>query len=167
MRAGLRTGQLGDDVGDRTCTGDPRHGLGHGRHLVVPGRRLVTAGMTMHTKYADWILQEYSWRDRPAATLRPMRALVLTGPGRAEISDVPPPTAGPGDVVVEVARVGLCGTDQELFAGTMPYLASGRASYPLRPGHEWSGVVREIGEGVSAAWLDARVTGDTMLACGR
>src|SRR4051794_11994865 len=96
-----------------------------------------------------------------------MRALVLTGPGRAEISDVPPPTAGPGDVVVEVARVGVCGTDQELFAGTMPYLASGRASYPLRPGHEWSGVVREIGEGVSAAWLDARVTGDTMLACGR
>jgi 2-desacetyl-2-hydroxyethyl bacteriochlorophyllide A dehydrogenase len=95
-----------------------------------------------------------------------MRALVLTGPGRAEVQDVAVPRAGPGDVVVEVHRVGLCGTDRELFTGEMAYLASGRSWYPLQPGHEWSGVVREIGDGVDAGWLDARVTGDTMLACG-
>ncbi len=95
-----------------------------------------------------------------------MRALVLVSPGRAEIQDVPVPIAGPGDVVTDVARVGLCGTDREFFAGTMAYLHSGRAAYPLRPGHEWAGVVREIGDGVDASWLGARVTGDTMLACG-
>jgi 2-desacetyl-2-hydroxyethyl bacteriochlorophyllide A dehydrogenase len=95
-----------------------------------------------------------------------MRALVLTGPGRAEVQEVETPRAGPGEVVVEVHRVGLCGTDRELFTGEMAYLASGRASYPLRPGHEWSGVVRAVGDGVEPDWLGVRVTGDTMLACG-
>jgi threonine dehydrogenase-like Zn-dependent dehydrogenase len=49
----------------------------------------------------------------------------------------------------------------------MAYFASGRANYPMRPGHEWCGVVREVGSDVDRAWLGARVTGDTMLACGR
>ena len=96
-----------------------------------------------------------------------MRALVLTGPGQAEVREVHPPIAQPGGVVVDVRRVGVCGTDQELFAGDMPYFKTGRASYPLRPGHEWCGVVAEVGDGVDAAWLGARVMGDTMLACGQ
>jgi 2-desacetyl-2-hydroxyethyl bacteriochlorophyllide A dehydrogenase len=96
-----------------------------------------------------------------------MRAFVLTGPGRAEVQVIEAPHAGPGEVVVEVRRVGLCGTDRELFTGEMAYFASGRASYPLRPGHEWAGVVREIGDGVAPGWLGSRVTGDTMIACGR
>ena len=99
--------------------------------------------------------------------MRTMRALVLTGPGLARIQDVDVPTPGPGDAVVAVHLVGVCGTDLELASGDMAYLASGRTSYPLRPGHEWSGVVRAIGEGVDPAWVGRRVTGDTMLACGR
>ncbi len=77
------------------------------------------------------------------------------------------PVAAPGDAVIDVARVGVCGTDQELYSGEMAYFASGRASYPLRPGHEWCGVVREVGAGVDRGWLGARVTGDTMLSCDR
>ncbi len=95
-----------------------------------------------------------------------MRALVLTGPGTAEVRDVPLPSAAPGQAVVAVHRVGVCGTDQELFAGTMAYLRSGRSWFPLRPGHEWAGVVVEVGQGVDEVWLGRRVTGDTMLACG-
>jgi 2-desacetyl-2-hydroxyethyl bacteriochlorophyllide A dehydrogenase len=95
-----------------------------------------------------------------------MRALVLTGPARAEVHEVPVPRPGLGDVVADVQRVGVCGTDQELFSGSMAYYRTGRAAYPLRPGHEWSGVVREVGEGVDPAWVGRRVTGDTMLACG-
>ena len=60
----------------------------------------------------------------------------------------------------------MCGTDQELFAGTMAYLRTGRTRYPLRPGHEWAGIVEEVGAGVDPAWTGRRVTGDTMLACG-
>lgn len=95
-----------------------------------------------------------------------MRALVLTGPGRAEVQDVPVPRPGPGDVVVDVHLVGVCGTDEELFSGHMPYFGTGRSSYPLRPGHEWCGLVREVGDGVDSSWIGARVTGDTMLRCG-
>ena len=49
----------------------------------------------------------------------------------------------------------------------MAYLASGRTTYPVRPGHEWSGVVRAVGADVDPAWIGRRVTGNTMLACGR
>jgi threonine dehydrogenase-like Zn-dependent dehydrogenase len=43
-----------------------------------------------------------------------MRAFVVTGPRRFEVQYVAPPTAAPGQVVVDVERVGLCGTDVEL-----------------------------------------------------
>ena len=95
-----------------------------------------------------------------------MRAVVLTGPGRAGVQEVAIPRPGPGDVVVDVHRVGVCGTDQELASGEMAYFGTGRASYPIRPGHEWAGVVTEIGDGVDQRWVGRRVTGDTMLACG-
>ncbi|MFF4615886.1 zinc-dependent alcohol dehydrogenase [Nonomuraea jabiensis] len=95
-----------------------------------------------------------------------MRALVLTGPGKAEVQEVEPPVAAPGQVVVDVERAGVCGTDMELFTGDMSYLHTGRSWYPLRPGHEWCGRVTDVGEGVDTGWLGRRVTGDTMLGCG-
>jgi threonine dehydrogenase-like Zn-dependent dehydrogenase len=96
-----------------------------------------------------------------------VRAFVLTGPGRAEVRDVDEPSPGPGEVVVDVERAGVCGTDAEFFAGTMAYLHSGQAGYPLRIGHEWSGAVGAVGDGVDPSWLGRRVTGDTMLGCRR
>jgi len=95
-----------------------------------------------------------------------MRALVITGPGHAEVQDVPAPDAGPGEVVVDVRRAGICGTDIEFFTGEMQYLHDGHAAYPMRIGHEWMGVVSAIGDGVDPVWLGRRVTGDTMLGCG-
>lgn len=95
-----------------------------------------------------------------------MRAFVVTAPHESRVLEVEPPTAGPGQVVVDVERVGLCGTDVEFFTGQMAYLHQGHAHYPLRLGHEWSGVVRTVGAGVDQTWLGRRVTGDTMLGCG-
>ena len=95
-----------------------------------------------------------------------MRAFVLTGPRRSAVLDVEPPVPGPGQVVVDVHRVGVCGTDVEFFTGAMAYLHQGHASYPLRPGHEWCGVVASAGQGAGPGWLGRRVTGDTMLGCG-
>jgi threonine dehydrogenase-like Zn-dependent dehydrogenase len=95
-----------------------------------------------------------------------MRAFVITGPGRSEVIDVERPRAEPGQVVVDVARVGLCGTDAEFFSGEMAYLEQGHASYPVRIGHEWCGTVSGLGLGVDSAWLGRRVTGDTMIGCG-
>ena len=96
-----------------------------------------------------------------------MRALVLTGPRRAEVQEVDPPDARPGQVVVDVERVGVCGTDAELYTGEMPYLHTGQAAYPLRLGHEWVGRVAAAGEDVDPSWVGRRVVGDTMLGCQR
>ncbi len=96
-----------------------------------------------------------------------MRAFVVTGPGAAAVLEVEPPVAGAGQVVVDVHRVGVCGTDVEFFTGDMAYLHQGHAAYPLRLGHEWCGVVAAVGAGVDDRWLGRRVTGDTMLGCGR
>jgi threonine dehydrogenase-like Zn-dependent dehydrogenase len=95
-----------------------------------------------------------------------MRAFVLTGPGQAEVQEVPPPVAVPGEVVVDVERAGVCGTDAEFFTGAMAYLHQGHSCYPMRLGHEWCGTVTEVGDGVDPGWLGRRVMGDTMLGDG-
>ena len=95
-----------------------------------------------------------------------MRAFVLTGPRESEVQDVAPPVAAEGQVVIDVQRVGVCGTDVEFFTGEMQYLHEGFAEYPLRIGHEWMGTVASVGDGVDPDWIGRRVTGDTMLGCG-
>jgi threonine dehydrogenase-like Zn-dependent dehydrogenase len=96
-----------------------------------------------------------------------MRALIIEAPRSARVAEVESPAPGAGQVVVDVHRVGICGTDLELFAGELAYFEQGKSRFPLRPGHEWCGVVSALGAGVAPAWLGARVTGDTMLGCGR
>jgi 2-desacetyl-2-hydroxyethyl bacteriochlorophyllide A dehydrogenase len=95
-----------------------------------------------------------------------MRAVVLSGPGECAVEEVPLPDAAPGEVVVDVERVGVCGTDVELFTGELSYFDTGHSTYPLRPGHEWCGRVLQVGDGVDPAWLGRRVMGDTMLGDG-
>ncbi|KDN18081.1 zinc-dependent alcohol dehydrogenase [Amycolatopsis rifamycinica] len=92
-----------------------------------------------------------------------MRAFVLTGPGECSVQEVPVPRAVAGEVVVDVERAGVCGTDVEFFTGEMTYLHQGHSVYPMRLGHEWAGTVTAVGEGVDPAWLGRRVMGDTML----
>jgi 2-desacetyl-2-hydroxyethyl bacteriochlorophyllide A dehydrogenase len=96
-----------------------------------------------------------------------MRALVIDGPRSARVGEVEVPRPAEGQVVVDVHRVGICGTDAELYTGQLAYFEQGKSRFPLRPGHEWCGVVSAVGAGVDEAWLGARVTGDTMLGCGR
>ncbi|MGW1214900.1 zinc-dependent alcohol dehydrogenase [Streptomyces sp. NPDC002499] len=95
-----------------------------------------------------------------------MRAFVLTAPGEYAVQEVPAPVAAPGEAVVDVERVGVCGTDVEFFTGAMAYLHQGHCAYPLRLGHEWAGRVAAVGAGVDPVWVGRRVMGDTMLGCG-
>lgn len=95
-----------------------------------------------------------------------MRTFVVTGPGESGVQHLPEPVAAPGQVVVEIARVGVCGTDVEFFRGDMTYLEQGHAAYPMRLGHEWSGTVITVADDVDGTWVGRRVTGDTMLGCG-
>jgi len=95
-----------------------------------------------------------------------MRAFVVTAPHRSEVREVRDPVPAPGQVVVDIDRAGVCGTDVEFFTGEMAYLHQGHASYPMRLGHEWCGTVRAVADGVDPSWLGRRTTGDTMLGCG-
>jgi threonine dehydrogenase-like Zn-dependent dehydrogenase len=96
-----------------------------------------------------------------------MRAFVVTGPRRSQVTDVAGPVPAPDQVVVDIERVGVCGTDVEFFTGEMAYLEQGHAAYPVRLGHEWCGTVTAVGDEVDPAWLGRRTTGDTMLGCGK
>jgi 2-desacetyl-2-hydroxyethyl bacteriochlorophyllide A dehydrogenase len=90
-----------------------------------------------------------------------MKAAVVTGPGQWEVTDVPDPVPGPGDVVVEVERCGVCGTDLHVLAGETPTV-----HYPVIPGHEFSGRVVAAGAGTTGLPLGTFVVVDPMVYCG-
>ena len=73
-----------------------------------------------------------------------MKALQLEAPKRWRRIDIPEPSRpGPGDALVRVHRVGVCGTDISGYLGKMPLF-----SYPRIPGHELGVEVLEVGPGV-------------------
>lgn len=78
-----------------------------------------------------------------------MRQAVLTGPRHFEIREVPTPRPGPGEVLVAVAACGVCASELESWTGRSD------PTYPLPLGHEVSGTVAELGEGV-----DSQAVGD-------
>jgi 2-desacetyl-2-hydroxyethyl bacteriochlorophyllide A dehydrogenase len=94
-----------------------------------------------------------------------MKAFVVQAPGQSSVEEVDAPQANGGEVIVDVLRAGVCGTDVEFFNGDMAYFETGEARYPMRLGHEWCGVVTAVGAGVDTNWIGKRVTGDTMLGC--
>ncbi len=99
-----------------------------------------------------------------------MRAAVLAGVGRMEVRDVPVAPPGPGEVLLRVAAVGLCGTDFHIFSGHGNYHtdAAGRpiplGEQPQILGHEFVGVVEEAAPGAGLA-AGARVIADQGRNC--
>jgi D-arabinitol dehydrogenase (NADP+) len=89
-----------------------------------------------------------------------MRALVYEAPREFGVREVTRPRAGTGEVVVDVRLAGVCGTDLHLHAGGF------FAEFPLTPGHESVGVVREVGAGVQHLEPGQRVAVDNASACG-
>jgi len=88
-----------------------------------------------------------------------MKAAVIEKPGTIVLKDVPRPRVGPGDVLIEVKASGICGTDIHIFRGE--YLGS----YPVTPGHEFSGVVREVGTAVTRFAPGDHVAVEPNIAC--
>ena len=92
-----------------------------------------------------------------------MRAAVLRGREDVVIEDVPVPHAGPGEVVLRVRAALTCGTDAKVFR-------RGYHAKMLRPpclfGHEYAGVVDEVGAGVSRFRVGDEVVGANSAPCG-
>ncbi|MBE1282739.1 MAG: alcohol dehydrogenase catalytic domain-containing protein [Rhodobacteraceae bacterium] len=90
-----------------------------------------------------------------------MKAAVLTEPGHFKLRDVPRPKPGRDDVLVKISRVGICGTDMHIFNGH--YAAE---NLPMIPGHEFTGTIAELGEGVKGLSFGQPVVVDMNIGCG-
>ncbi|NWO21045.1 alcohol dehydrogenase catalytic domain-containing protein [Oribacterium sp. oral taxon 102] len=91
-----------------------------------------------------------------------MREYILESPGLVTEREAPVLQPEPGMVQIRVKHVGICGSDIHLFQGTY----NGPHHYPMLFGHEWSGQVTAIGEGVTGVSVGDIVTGDCSRYCG-
>ena len=97
-----------------------------------------------------------------------MRAFVVTGPRESAVSGRRRPGAAPGQVVVDVApRRASAAPTSSSSPARWPTCTRGTPRYPLRLGHEWCGASPRSATASTPSWLGRRVTGDTMLGCGR
>ena len=97
---------------------------------------------------------------------RPSQAVVIRGPGRAELEQVPLPDVKPGDVMVRVAYEGICATDLEILDGSLGYYKNGLAKYPVVPGHECSGRIVATGPNVNGLREGDPVVVECIQSCG-
>lgn len=87
-----------------------------------------------------------------------MKAVVITEPRRIEVREVEAPLPGPGEVLIEVAASGICGTDLHILHGE-----EGRL--PVTPGHEFAGTIAAIGSGVTTLAVGDPVCADPNIPC--
>ncbi len=90
-----------------------------------------------------------------------MRQAIMTEPGKIEIRNVVEPSAGEGEILLRVQRIGVCGSDVHVNHGRHPF-----TSYPVIQGHEFSGIVEKVGPGVTGVEPGTKATARPQLVCG-
>lgn len=70
-----------------------------------------------------------------------MKQIICNQPGQLELRNVEKPLLKPGEAIIKLKRIGICGTDLHAYEGTQPYF-----DYPRVLGHELSGVIDEVDE---------------------
>ncbi|MGQ9681054.1 MAG: zinc-dependent alcohol dehydrogenase [Anaerolineae bacterium] len=93
-----------------------------------------------------------------------MKAMLVHGPRDVRLHDLPTPKPGPGEVLVQVKSVGICGSDVHNYV----YGEIGGAviAEPLSIGHELSGVIAALGPGVQGPAVGTPVAVDPSISCG-
>lgn len=92
-----------------------------------------------------------------------MKAVVHYGPYNMRIEEIATPKAGEKQVLVQVKACGVCGSDRHLFQGRMKFDVEGVSIF----GHEFAGVISEVGEGVTLWQVGDRVAVNPNLLCGK
>ena len=103
-----------------------------------------------------------------------MKAARFYGPGDIRIDDIAEPAVQPGTVKVEVEWCGICGTDLHEYlegpifapAAGAPHPLTGE-TVPITLGHEFAGIVHEVGSGVTDVHVGDRVVVEPYIICGR
>ena len=88
-----------------------------------------------------------------------MKALVFNAPDQPQVVDKPIPEIDANGVLLKMKAVGICHSDYELLAGR--YIIP--ISYPVTPGHEWSGEIVEVGKNVKGFRVGERVVGECVV----
>jgi threonine dehydrogenase-like Zn-dependent dehydrogenase len=91
-----------------------------------------------------------------------MKAAVLEAYSKFIWKDVPTPKVKPGEVLVHIKFASICGTDMHIFPGDF----HPRTQVPFIPGHEFGGIVAEIGDGVTGFAVGDKVAVDPIIWCG-
>ena len=81
-----------------------------------------------------------------------------------ELADVPRPNPGPRDVLIRVQKTGICGTDRHIYEWDA--WAASRIKPPMVVGHEFVGIVTDVGVGVKMVQPGDRVSGEGHIGCG-
>ena len=96
-----------------------------------------------------------------------MRAFRIEGPNNVKEIDAPIPIIGDDECLVRVVYSGICATDYEILGGEMTLVKEGKIRYPVRFGHEWSGIVEQVGPAVTDFKVGDRVLSDPGVTCGK
>ena len=91
-----------------------------------------------------------------------MRKLILEAPFQMRMTQASIPEPMPGQVRIQVKKIGICGSDPTIYKGLHPYV-----SYPLVMGHEISGVIDRVGKDVASERLGERVAIIPHVVCNR
>jgi len=92
-----------------------------------------------------------------------MKAAVIREYGKIRLEEVPKPELLPGNVMVRVKYASICGSDQHIFKGEF----HPRTKLPMIPGHEFAGVIDEVGSDVKNLKAGQKVTVDPIIWCGK
>jgi 2-desacetyl-2-hydroxyethyl bacteriochlorophyllide A dehydrogenase len=90
-----------------------------------------------------------------------MKAAVLETYNHFVWKDVPTPKVKPGEVLIQIKFASICGSDMHIFPGDF----HPRTPIPFIPGHEFGGVIAEVGEGVSGFLPGEKVAVDPIIWC--
>jgi 2-desacetyl-2-hydroxyethyl bacteriochlorophyllide A dehydrogenase len=94
-----------------------------------------------------------------------MKAVVIERPHEVAFLELETPSPAPGELLVRSHVAGVCRTDLEMLHGGLTDPRWVR--FPVVPGHEWSGTVAEVGEGVTDVEPGTRVVCEGMVPCNR
>lgn len=86
----------------------------------------------------------------------------MTQPGHIEFRDAEAPSAGPGEILLGIKKIGVCGSDIHVWHGQHPF-----TPYPVVQGHEYSGEVVAVGEGVTTVSVGMKATAAPQEVCGK
>lgn len=91
-----------------------------------------------------------------------MKQAIMTAPGEIKVHEIEVPEPGENEVLLEIQRIGVCGSDVHVFHGMHPY-----TNYPVVQGHEYSAILAAVGEGVQGLTPGMKVTSMPQIVCGK